>query len=347
MIPIPQPERRTLNPDVPPLPARRVAWRAGLTLAKLAVGAGLITLLFRRQDVRWSMVTDAISHLVAHPLWLAATLTLVLACLLCGALRWWTALQGLGVPISHGRAAALFLVGHFFNGFLPGTTGGDVARALYVARATPQRGPEAVMSIVVERLAGVVMLLLLTIAGLLASPARHHLHVALAMLAGSAAAILAMLLALPDMPHFAAWPLLRRVAGHPRFGPLVARLYAALRLCRTRPVLVLDLLGWSLLQHACAVASWLTLAWGLGVTFQTVPFLLLVPALLTAQMIPLTPGGLGVRESAAVALLPAAGVPAHAAVLIALASFTVSLVWSGVGGLVFVALHEHNEPRAG
>jgi uncharacterized membrane protein YbhN (UPF0104 family) len=62
-------------------------------------------------------------------------------------------------------------------------------------------------------------------------------------------------------------------------------------------------------------------------------------------MIPITPGGLGVREGAAVALLPAAGLAPHEAVLVSLASFAASLVWSAAGGVVFVLLKERRRQR--
>ncbi len=323
-----------------PVAHARARMRVILTLAKFAVGAGLMAMLFQRQNIRWPLIADAVEHAAAHPLWLAATLLLVLACLLCGAARWRAALGGLGVVLSRRRTAALFMAGHFFNGFLPGSTGGDVARALYASRETPSRRPEAIMSIVIERLAGVAVLLVLTICGLLAMSGRQHLSLVLTLLTALAVMLLCLLFALPEARQFADWPLAQRLARHPQIGPLSRRLYAALRICRTHPALTRRLLAWSVLQHGCALASWVTLAWDMGVAFQPLPFLLLVPAVLTAQMLPLTPGGLGVRESAAVALLPAAGVPPHQAMLVALASFAVSLVWSAVGGVVFVSMRE-------
>jgi hypothetical protein len=314
--------------------------RLFLPLIKLLIGALLIALLFRRQDIRWADLSETVTHLSAQPVWLAATLLLVPACLLCGAERWWTALAGLRVTITRTRAVALFMVGHFFNGFLPGSTGGDVARAFYVARETQGQRTLAVMSIVVERLAGIAVLLILTLTGLLASAERCHLPLLLALVGGLAAAILIVLIKLPSPSRIAGWPLVGKVARHPRIGPVAQRLYAALRLCHAQPLLILRLLEWSLLQHLCAIASWLTLAWGLGFDFRVSTFLLLVPAVLTAQMIPVTPGGLGVREGAAVTLLPAAGMAPHEAMLLSLASFAASLVWSAVGGLVFVLLKE-------
>jgi uncharacterized membrane protein YbhN (UPF0104 family) len=330
---------------MPPLEERPRAGggrRAALGLLKFLCGVGLVALLFQRQNIRWPLIADAGAQMARQPLWMAATLLLVLGCLLCGAARWRLALRGLGVKLTARRTAALFMAGHFFNGFLPGTTGGDVARAIYAARETPNRPPEAVMSIVVERLAGVVVLLLLTLGGLLALAARGRPHLTLALLTLGAAsvALLSLLLALPEARHFAEWPLARRLERHPTIGPLARRLYAALRVCRTHPRLTWDLLAWSLLQHGCAVASWVTLAAGIGAPFRLPPYLSLMPAVLTAQMLPLTPGGLGVREGAACVLLPLAGMPAHQATVVALASFAVSLLWSAVGGLFFVALRE-------
>ncbi len=338
-------ETRTLNPIAPDAPPRHATKHAIQSLLKILIGAGMIVLLFRRQDIRWSDLGATVTHLSAHPLWLAITLLLVLLCLLCGAGRWWMALRGLNVQLPPIRAAALFMVGHFFNGFLPGSTGGDVARAFYVARETHGQRTHAVMSIVVERLAGIAVLLMLTLAGLLASAEYYRLPLVLALTGLLATAFLIVWIGLPDLPRLAHWPLIQRFVRHPRVSPFVHKLYAALRLCHAQPRLILQLLGWSLLQHVCAIASWLTLAWGLGFHLRAAPFLLLVPAVLTAQMIPITPGGLGVRESASVTLLPAAGMAPHEAMLLSLASFAASLIWSAAGGLVFVLLREHRKPH--
>ena len=324
---------------------RRTLLRLLLPLLKILIGAGVILLLFRRQDLHWADLAGTVANLSAEPFWLSTNLLLVLACLLCGAGRWWVAMRGLGVTLSRRRAAALFLVGHFFSGFLPGSTGGDVARAFYVARETHGQRTHAVMSIVVERLAGIAVLLILTLIGLLASAEYYQLPLVLALVGGLAAAILVILVGLPDLPRMAGWPLVRHFVQHPRINPFAHKLYAALQLCHAQPLLILRLLGWSLLQHLFAIASWLTLAWGLGFDFRPGAFILLVPAVLTAQMIPITPGGLGVREGAAVALLPAAGLATHEAMLLSLASFATSLIWSAAGGLVFVLLKERRRPQ--
>lgn len=314
--------------------------RLAVIFGKLALGAVLVACLLRRQDFGWPAVRVMVSRLLTQPFWPLLALLLVLGCLMAGAARWRAALTSLGLPLSRGRTAVIFMIGHFFNGFLPGTTGGDVVRALYAARETPGRGPEAVMSIAVERLMGVAVLLVLAIGGLAISPAHRHQRLALALLGLLAGAILLLLLALPDPRHLRAWPLLGRLGRH----PLAKRFYDALRLCRTRPRLLVRLLGWSFLQHGCAVASWLAMAAGLAGDFKIASCAALVPAVLVAQMVPVTPGGLGIRENAAVALLPAAGLTPAGAMLLALASYAASLIWSAAGGLLFL-LVRHTTPH--
>lgn len=318
---------------------RRHTWLR--QVIKILLGGGVIVLLFRRTDINGADLFDTLTHLSAHPLWLALTLVLVLLCLLCGAGRWWTALTGLAVPISGARTAALFLIGHFFNGFLPGSTGGDVARAFYIARDIEGCRATAVMSIVVERLAGVATLMVLTLCGLLATTSYDRRPLLMALAGVLAIGSLLLLLGVPGLSRFSARIVPRLSEWWPQTGPLLQRLYGVLQLCHTRPRLILSLFGWSLLQHLCAVLSWVTLAWGLGFSFDTLTFLLLVPAVLTAQMIPITPGGLGVREGTAIALLPAAGLVAHEAMLVALASFAASLVWSAAGGLIYLLPRNH------
>src|SRR5690606_9553591 len=72
--------------------------------------------------------------------------------------------RGLGVPRS--RAFKLSMVGNFFNYCMPGTTGGDVIRAFYAARGSGRKA-DVVMSIVVDRVTGMLGLVLLAgVAGL-------------------------------------------------------------------------------------------------------------------------------------------------------------------------------------
>ena len=80
--------------------------------------------------------------------------------LLLGMLRWRMVLHVQGIDLSVGRAAEISLVAHFFNSFLLGSTGGDLMKAYYAARETHHLKTEAVMTVVVDRLIGLLSMLL-------------------------------------------------------------------------------------------------------------------------------------------------------------------------------------------
>lgn len=86
---------------------------------------------------------------------------------LLATLRWWRLMRARGIDVGPGRVGRLTLAGYFFNLCMPGTTGGDVMKAFYAAKGTQQRA-DAVVSIAIDRLCGLVGLVLLVgIIGLL------------------------------------------------------------------------------------------------------------------------------------------------------------------------------------
>lgn len=77
--------------------------------------------------------------------------------------KWWVILRREGHPLPLGALYRHYLVGYFFSNFLPSNVGGDVVRSY---RAGVQAGDQhaAAASVVVERLTGLLALLLLVVA---------------------------------------------------------------------------------------------------------------------------------------------------------------------------------------
>src|SRR3954452_11513162 len=57
---------------------------------------------------------------------------------LLSALRWYFLLQAMGIHVRLRPCAQIFAMGTFANTFLPGGTGGDLLRAVYIARHVHQ-----------------------------------------------------------------------------------------------------------------------------------------------------------------------------------------------------------------
>ncbi len=73
--------------------------------------------------------------------------------------RWYVLVRALDLPFTVAGAFRLGLVGTFYNVFLPGSVGGDLVKAFYIARDQPGRRAAAVATVVIDRLIGLFGLL--------------------------------------------------------------------------------------------------------------------------------------------------------------------------------------------
>ena len=76
-------------------------------------------------------------------------------------LRWHLLLRAIGIHIGAARAFVINMVGAFYNTFMPGSTGGDVLKAYYAAKLAPEHRTRAVMSVIVDRVIGLLALIIL------------------------------------------------------------------------------------------------------------------------------------------------------------------------------------------
>ena len=70
--------------------------------------------------------------------------------------RWWFLLRANGLGVRFIEAQKFGWIGLFFNNVMPGATGGDVVKAVYIVRRCSGDKVRAVVSIVVDRILGVV-----------------------------------------------------------------------------------------------------------------------------------------------------------------------------------------------
>ena len=75
-------------------------------------------------------------------------------CVMIQFLRWYLLVRALDLPFTYGTASRLGLVGSFWNAFTPGSVGGDLVKAYYIARGQPGRRASAVATVIADRLVG-------------------------------------------------------------------------------------------------------------------------------------------------------------------------------------------------
>jgi glycosyltransferase 2 family protein len=303
--------------DAPP--PRRHPYR-GFVL-RVAGGLALVVFLIRRAGgVR---ILSVLAR--ERPLYFIAAAALYLAGLVVQVFRWrmLAAIVSIRAPFS--EFFAYYFVGAFTNLFVPGLVGGDVARALYLGRKHDRLG-QAAASAIADRLIGIMALFWLGAAG--ASWAARD---------GTLPATVTtpvILIGLASFVVYLAGPL---IAGLEQLMPhRLARLAGLMTPFMRRPTALIPAIILSLLLQFEIVLGQYVMSLGLGLSIPFSLFLLCVPIANAFASIPITIGGLGLREGAYVKLFGMAGVASTNAVALGLLSFSMAVIGGLAGAIPFI-----------
>jgi uncharacterized protein (TIRG00374 family) len=75
--------------------------------------------------------------------------------------RWYLLLRAGEIQTTLWNAFRLNYIGVFFNSVMPGSTGGDLIKAIFVAKGTPRYRERAVITVLLDRVLGLISLLML------------------------------------------------------------------------------------------------------------------------------------------------------------------------------------------
>lgn len=303
---------------------------------RVGISLALLVLLVWRSD-RSGLVQRLIS--LDLPIFVAGLLLYVLGQAM-SAYRWQLLLGAEGIRIPYRSLVGYYFEGMFFNLFLPTLIGGDVVRAHRVYRRTA--GEEgSVASIVVERLTGFAALLgIALVALILSDPSLRDPAITWPILG----AAFALTFGTMAMLHPGLKGLLKRLHWG-NFGEKILGFCEAIQRYRGRQKVLGQAIALSLVFQAMVIFSYFFAARALGLAVPVAPFFLLVPVVVVVAMMPVSLGGLGIREGAAVYLFARVEMEATSALAMSLTWFLLVFLASLPGGLVF-ALQDHRRKAA-
>ena len=288
------------------------------TVIRLAVTAAILAFLSTRIDMREAARAVAAVDLT-H---LGFVLVLVAIDRAVMILRWILLMRASGMTIAVRDATRLFLVSSFVGSFLPAGIGADAARAYGLSRASVT-GSEALASVAVDRLLGVLSLVSMGVVGLVAwtPDGGGDWRIAAGVVIVGAACI----------GVFWADQLLRWLVPAHRHGRYFTRrilkLSDAVSRYRQRRGVLVHVMAWSLIVQLLRITQAYVLAAGLGIVVPFAYLLLVMPVGLLMLLLPISVSGFGLPQGIIVWLLRPIGVPDSA-------SFALStlIVLTGLAG---------------
>lgn len=260
----------------------------------------LLKLLAAVAAITWLVVTDRLSFRAVasadlHVLvW--ALVPLVFINLAAQALRWYCLLRSQGLETRLLNVLGLAWIGNFWATVSPGGLGGEVARGYLIWRGEPRRKSAAVVSVVADRVLGLVGFLVLSAGAwcwLLIGGGWSRAT-------GWVGALSVALLLLAVGLFVALWWSDRLFVRFPvaiqQWAAQARRFVSEAVSCAPWVIAAGSL---TLLAAGALVASFSVAALSLGAPLELRTGFLVVPHLVIANSVPISPGGVGVGEAAA------------------------------------------------
>ena len=254
------------------------------------------------------------------------------------AIRWHVLLKVQKIHLTLPRLSGLFLIGMFYNQFLPGGTGGDIIKSYFLLKETPDKKAGALLAVVFDRLIGLVALVAIT-GTLIAlrydflsqTTETRQLLWFLLFLLGSSILFLLSTFVISGFNLFHWLP--EKFPGREKLIEISAayHLYAH----HWRATLVA--FGVSIVAHLATFATFLCADYALGAAVPLLDFFAVMPVERTISALPISFAGIGLREKILQIMLNGlCGVPEAKAILIGSLSFLIILVCCIPGAVVYL-----------
>jgi uncharacterized protein (TIRG00374 family) len=254
------------------------------------------------------------------------------------AIRWHVLLKVQNIHLTLPRLSGLFLIGMFYNQFLPGGTGGDIIKSYFLLKETPDKKAGALLAVVFDRLIGLVALVAIT-GTLIAlrydflsqTTETRQLLWFLLFLLGSSILFLLSTFVISGFNLFHWLP--EKFPGREKLIEISAayHLYAH----HWRATLVA--FSVSIVAHLATFATFLSAAYALGAAVPLLDFFAVMPVERTISALPISFAGIGLREKILQIMLHGlCGVPEAKAILIGSLSFLIILVCCIPGAVVYL-----------
>jgi uncharacterized protein (TIRG00374 family) len=325
--------------------------RVILTIIQLSVTVAMLWWVFHDPAQRAKM-WEALQK--ANYWWVAGGMLAYITVEVSAALRWQILLRVQKIHLSMTRVSCLFLIGMFYNQFLPGGTGGDIIKTYLLLKETEKKAG-ALLAVVFDRLIGLVALVTITVAlvslrfdWLWNTPVTvesggvtpRRLLLLLLFLLGTSLTGLVASFIISGFNLFHWLP--HKFPGREK----LIEISAAYHLYAHHWIASLMAFGASLIAHLATFTTFLCVAYAFRANVSVIDFFAVLPIERTITALPISFAGVGLREQILQVLLSnLCHIDVPVAKLIGTMSFLIILFCSAPGGIVYFLYRPSGEQR--
>lgn len=298
---------------------------------KILVSGALLYYLFTKIGVENFL--DKLS--TADLWWVLAGIGSFLISNFLGSLQWYLLMRQSGMDLTYRKTVEYYFIGLFFNNFFISNLGGDVFRIYYASRST-EKTAGAISTVFLDRFIGFTMLTFLSLIGGLLILKENYLQTIVPVL------FITLFFWILIFAVFFNRPLAKKF--HPFFVWLLPEsivqkmidLYEVLHQFKNAKLFLLKLMGIGFLVQLFRVGIhyFAGLALNIRPGFQT--FMLFIPLIALLASLPISIGGLGVREQSGVVLFARAGISAGLAASMEFLAYLLTIVGSLPGAVLYL-----------
>jgi len=307
-------------------------------LLRIIISVVLLILLFKLNRIDFKALVNDIKS--ADRLFLAlGFLTLPLTYIL-GFWRWHMLLEAAGINIPLKKLISSFCGGIFFSIFLPSTIGGDLVRTADIAAHT-NKAKQVVATVFLDRLSGYIGLVLVVLPAILLGGWLINDKIVYFSIAIIVILLLIILLLLFNSFIYERIGRFLSVPGSGRIKEMIKEMHREIHIFRNhKKTIIINLILSFVIQLIYPLGVYFT-GLSLGVDINFFYFFIFMPVISAITLLPISLGGLGLREGLYVVYFAKAGVIKQLALAMSLLSFSFIVFSGAIGGVIYVLTVHH------
>lgn len=310
-------------------------------LLKIIFSVILIAYLFLKLGTQ-----EIISQFISANIWwiLLAVITFTFSNVL-GAIQWYFLMKVTGIHLPLFRVIAYYYSGLFFNNFLIGYVGGDAIRIYDISKASGDSA-HAISTVFFDRLIGFAMLTTLALFSILAwrNIIQSNTIILVVLFIFLCWVLSFIVIFNARIARKAGW--IFRIIFPAKIYAKIRNVYSSINSFKDAKKTLVSVILISLFVQALRIIVHYFCALSVGLNLHIKYFVIFIPIIALLSSLPISIGGIGIRESSAVALFSQLKtLQPGSVVAFEFLAYLVGLIATIPGGLFFILRKEKNSPK--